>query len=115
MTLADTPTTWLEGPDISTLHVLAIFAGIPLTVMLVISLLVYAPSWVKGPRYRPGQPWDARSEWFGGSVAAEPAAGLLEAGTPAGSDAAEPAPQTAASPDAAPRVDQGSGGASAGW
>ena len=36
-----------------------------------ISLLVYAPSWVHGPRYRPGQPWESNSEWFGTSVAAD--------------------------------------------
>jgi hypothetical protein len=80
VTLADTPTTWLEGPSISTLHALAVFAGIPLLVILTISLLVYAPSWVHGPRYRPGQPWDSKSEWFGVSSVAEPRTARLERG-----------------------------------
>jgi hypothetical protein len=106
VTLADTPTTWVEGPSISTLHALAIFAGIPLLVILGISLLVYAPSWVHGPRYRPGQPWDSKSEWFGVTPAVEPskqeAPQLLDRGG-----------DTSALDDE--RTAGDSGGASAGW
>jgi hypothetical protein len=93
----------LEGPSISTLHALAIFVGIPLLVIVAVSLLVYAPSWVHGPRYRPGQPWDSESEWFGVTAGSEPSAGLLEHGADAG-DAA-----------AAKRPNSDAGGASAGW
>lgn len=50
----------------STLHVVLFFAGIPVLAIVVISLLVMAPSLARGPRYRPGQPWDADPEWFGG-------------------------------------------------
>jgi hypothetical protein len=114
VTLADTPTTWPEGPSISTLHSIAVFAGIPLLVIVVISLLVYAPSWVHGPRYRPGQPWDSKSEWFGVSPVAEPTAGLLE---PSG-DTEALARTTAVAdddPDAVERRGTDAGGASAGW
>lgn len=31
----------------------------------VIAMLVMVPSLAKGPRYSPGQPWDAEAEWFG--------------------------------------------------
>ena len=99
-----------------TLEVLAIFVGIPLLVILAVSLLVYAPSWVHGPRYRPGQPWESKSEWFGASIAADPSPGLLDRG--AGD--AEPAlsdrvPAVSADPDAVRRPSPGSGGASADW
>ncbi len=97
MTLADTPTTWLEGPSLPTLTVLLIFVGIPVLVILTISLLVYAPSWVNGPRYRPGQPWESEGAWFGTSVAADTAPGLIDSG-------ARPA-----------EPDQAVGGASADW
>ncbi len=68
----------------SALHVLLVFVGIPLLVILTVSLLVYAPSWVKGPRYRPGQSWEATSEWFGTVATARapttaPAAGVSAA------------------------------------
>jgi hypothetical protein len=99
-----------------TLEVLAIFVGIPLLVILGVSLLVYAPSWVHGPRYRPGQPWESKSEWFGTSIAADPSPGLLDRGAgdaePALSDRA-PAPS--ADSDAVRRPSAGSGGASADW
>lgn len=97
MPLADTPTTWPVGPSISTLHVLLVFAGIPLLVILTISLLVLAPGWGKGPRYRPGQPWGAENEWFASEPAPDNTGGLVGAGHEASVDA------------------PGSGGASAGW
>lgn len=50
----------------STLYALLFFAGIPLLIVAVLTLLVMAPSLAKGPRYRPGQEWDAEPEWFGG-------------------------------------------------
>lgn len=50
----------------STLYALLFFAGIPLLIIAVLTLLVMAPSLARGPRYRPGQDWDAEPEWFGG-------------------------------------------------
>ena len=52
----------------STLYALLFFAGIPLLIIAVLTLLVMAPSLARGPRYRPGQEWDAEAEWFGGRV-----------------------------------------------
>ena len=62
---ADAPSTWVDQPSLSTLEALLIFAGIPLLVIGVVSLLVMAPSLAKGPRYRPTEEWEADSEWFG--------------------------------------------------
>lgn len=45
---------------------LLIFIGIPVGAFLLITFLVYLPSIVRGPRYRPGRPWTAGSVWFGG-------------------------------------------------
>jgi hypothetical protein len=53
----------------STLHGVLVFIGIPLLAIIVISLLVVAPSLAKGPRYRPGRQWDARPEQFGAQPA----------------------------------------------
>jgi hypothetical protein len=63
--LADTPATWPQGSDMSTLHAIVLFVGGPLLIIAVITLLVMAPSLAKGPRYRPSQQWDADTEWFG--------------------------------------------------
>lgn len=50
----------------STLHALLFFGGIPLLVIAIITLLVMVPSLAKGPRYRPGQEWEAAPSWFHG-------------------------------------------------
>ncbi len=64
--LADTPSSWQEPEAMSMLHALLFFAGIPLLIVCVITLLVMAPSLVKGNRHKPSQDWDAPPEWFGG-------------------------------------------------
>jgi hypothetical protein len=68
--LADAPWTWADQPSLSTLEAVLIFAGIPLLVIGIVSLLVMAPSLAKGPRYRPTEDWNAESEWFGAPDAA---------------------------------------------
>jgi hypothetical protein len=42
------------------------FVLLPLATFSVIALLVYAPSWVRGPKYRPGLTWWAQPAWLGG-------------------------------------------------
>lgn len=76
VTVADAPLNWPDPPPVSMLETLLVFVGIPLLAIVVISLLVLAPSLAKGPRFGPGQPWDAAPEWFGAAEpdAAEPAA-----------------------------------------
>jgi hypothetical protein len=64
-------------------HTLLVFVGIPVLVVAVVSLLVFAPSIAKGPRYRPGLSWWAPPVWIGGpGEQPEPVdAPELEAGT----------------------------------
>jgi hypothetical protein len=48
----------------STLQSVMIFAGIPIVFYAVVALLVYAPSWGRSPKYRPGLTWFAEPVWF---------------------------------------------------
>jgi hypothetical protein len=83
---------------------LLVFVGIPLLVIAVVSLLVYAPAIAKGPRYRPGLSWWAPPVWIGGPSEE------LEQSEQTGAPALPPgktAPATA--------VARTTGGASASW
>ena len=51
----------------STVENLGVFGLLPLTLLIVISLLVYTPSWARGPKYRPGLSWWAEPIWIGGT------------------------------------------------
>jgi hypothetical protein len=99
--LADTPATWENPPPMSTLHALLLFVGVPAALFVGISLLAIAPSIIKGPRYRPGEEWNAQPEWFGVPDA-------LKGASPAQLEA----PSGANDEDDSKR---GAGGASAGW
>jgi hypothetical protein len=96
----------------STLHGLLLFVGIPLLAIAVISLLVLAPSLAKGPRYRPGQDWDAQPEQFGAlPVGASTSARQIEA-------APQPDREQASGAPGDRRLgsgDEGTGGASVSW
>ena len=50
----------------STAEILGWFVLLPLSTYAVIAVLVYAPSWVSGPKYRPGLHWWAEPAWIGG-------------------------------------------------
>ncbi|HVQ88894.1 MAG TPA: hypothetical protein VMT88_12020 [Actinomycetes bacterium] len=50
----------------SSTEILGWFVLLPLTVYGLIALLVYAPSWARGPKYRPGLQWWAEPAWIGG-------------------------------------------------
>ena len=49
-------------------EILGWFILLPLACYGVIALLVYAPSWVHGPKYRPGLPWWSEPVWIGGGA-----------------------------------------------
>ena len=66
------------------MHAILLFVGGPLLIITVITLLVLAPSLAKGPRYRPGQEWEAKPEWLGDN--ADDKAAQLTAGGHADSD-----------------------------
>ncbi len=59
------PDTWPKPAPMSTLHALLFFVGIPTGLVVLIALLVMAPSVARGPRYRPGRSWLAEPEQFG--------------------------------------------------
>jgi len=63
---ADPPDQWKENTATSPLHVLLVLVVIPLSLIAIITLLVYLPSMSKGERYQPGQPWRSEPLWFGG-------------------------------------------------
>ena len=53
----------------SVLQALGLFVALPIALYAVVALLVYAPSWVRGPKYRPGLSWWAEPVWIGGGDA----------------------------------------------
>jgi hypothetical protein len=65
------------GDKMSAIETTAIFLGIPLGVAVVIAFLVFLPSIVSGPRYRPGRPWTATASWFGDPIGSETAAAAI--------------------------------------
>lgn len=54
------------GPGMSVPTAILVFAGIPIGLFLLITVLVMLPSWAKNRRYRPGLDWWAAPVWFGG-------------------------------------------------
>ena len=67
------------GHRLSWVQTVLIYIGIPVAAAAVITFLVYLPSMVRGPRYRPGRAWTAGSVWFGGPE--DPETALAEAKT----------------------------------
>jgi hypothetical protein len=73
-----------SGAGLSGFQTAAIYLGIPVATAAVLAFLVYLPSLVSGPRYRPGRQWSAPAVWFGapvGDVAAGEAAAAAVAET----------------------------------
>jgi hypothetical protein len=68
---------------LSAIETTAIFLGIPLGVAVVIAFLVFLPSIVSGPRYRPGRPWTATASWFGEPIGSETTAAAITTLPPA--------------------------------
>ena len=66
----------------STVELLGWFILLPLAIYALIALLVYTPSWARGPKYRPGLSWWAQPIWIGGVGldAAETASPVREGG-----------------------------------
>ena len=64
--LAAPPETWTDAEPVGGLDFLLLLLLIPLGLALLIMLLVYVPSMVRGQKYTPGRAWRSESEWFGG-------------------------------------------------
>ena len=61
---ADPPDSWEDNPSTSALYVIVVLVAIPVALFVLISLLVYLPSMVRGDRS--GETWRGQAEWFGG-------------------------------------------------
>lgn len=63
--LAGTPDTWTKETPMPMLEVLGIYAGIPIGLFALITLLVLTPALIHGSRVQPGVSWSGQPEWFG--------------------------------------------------
>jgi hypothetical protein len=54
------------GPGLTAAETLGLFVGIPLLVITVIYVLVFAGTGARGPRYRAGVAWRGDPQWWGG-------------------------------------------------
>jgi len=61
---AEVPEGWSNPEPVSPLQAVLVLVGIPLLLMVVISLLVYLPALVRGERVAPGG--TRENQWFGG-------------------------------------------------
>lgn len=61
---AEVPEGWSDPDEVSVLHAVLVLGGIPLLLFVVISMLVYIPSLVRGERGGPGA--TRENQWFGG-------------------------------------------------
>ena len=64
--LAAPPTVHEKYPSLGVTNTILIFVGIPFGVVGLVAALVYGPSLLRGPRYRPAQGWDYDPLWFNG-------------------------------------------------
>ncbi|MGH3846074.1 MAG: aa3-type cytochrome oxidase subunit CtaJ [Pseudonocardiaceae bacterium] len=48
----------------TSLEVVAVMAGVPLAIMVVLGLLTLRPHYTRAPRYRPGEEWNYRPVLF---------------------------------------------------
>lgn len=60
------PEQWEDSDPVAPLQALLLVGAIPLGLFLLIALLVYLPSMIRGERYEPGLAWREDPEWFGG-------------------------------------------------
>jgi hypothetical protein len=98
---AEPPETWEDTPSVSGLRVIVLLVIIPAALFLLIWLLVYLPSMMRGNRDQSSLARHGQAEWFGG-----PEGGLETVDT-----ASTPGQATGSGPE------QGSGrsGASGSW
>jgi hypothetical protein len=50
------------------LEALTWYVAVPAVLCAVIAIAVYAPAWIRSPKYRPGLSWWADPVWFGGGA-----------------------------------------------
>jgi hypothetical protein len=64
--VATAPESWSDPDNGSLLENLLILVGIPIAVTLLLALLVYLPSMMRGQSSEPALAFQEKSEWFGG-------------------------------------------------
>jgi ABC-type amino acid transport system permease subunit len=64
--LASPPTTWQKPQSEGFQHYLLVLGGIPLLVIVLVTLLVYLPSMIKGQSSEGAVAFQDHPEWFGG-------------------------------------------------
>ena len=77
----DVPIGWSQPDDVNMVHAVLLLAGVPLLLMILITVAVYVPSLVRGERIAPGQA-PVENQWLGG-----PRAGTAELKGPESQDA----------------------------
>lgn len=110
--VAATPVTWGDPDPMSVLEALLIFAGIPLAIIFGVTLLVLAPSLVRGDRQQRGVSSWTEPQWFGGHTEAVSAGRSAPHGEIGVGEHAERAEQAE---DTEEPAGAESGGASARW
>jgi len=63
---AEPPETWEDTPSVSGLHVIVLLVIIPVALFMLIWLLVYLPSMMRGNQDQSGMVRQGQAEWFGG-------------------------------------------------
>jgi hypothetical protein len=63
---AEPPETWEDTPSVSGLHVIVLLVIIPVALFMLIWLLVYLPSMMRGNEDQSGVVRHGQAEWFGG-------------------------------------------------
>jgi len=63
---AEPPETWEDTPSVSGLHVIVLLVIIPVALFLLIWLLVYLPSMMRGNKDQSSVVRHGQAEWFGG-------------------------------------------------
>jgi hypothetical protein len=77
----DVPVGWSQPEDVNMVHAVLLLGGLPLLLMILITVAVYVPSLVRGDRIAPGQP-PVENQWLGG-----PRTGTAELKGPESEDA----------------------------
>ena len=64
--IAEPPEGWENTPSVSGMEVIVVLLLIPLGLFLLICLLVYLPSMIRGNKDRSSELQHGKAEWFGG-------------------------------------------------
>lgn len=62
---AEVPNGWSDPDPVDPLQALALIAGLPLLMALVLTALIYGPPLARGERVAPGAP-EVENQWLGG-------------------------------------------------